>query len=33
MKLNKFWPIIAALFLVGIAFTMVVDNEYYFYAT
>jgi len=33
MKLNKFWPIIAALFLVGIAFTMVVDNEFYFYAT
>jgi len=33
MKLNKFWFIIAAVFLIGIAFTMVADNEFYFYAT
>ena len=33
MKLNNFWLIIAVVFLAGIGFTVVADNEFYFYTT
>ena len=33
MKLNNFWLIIAVIFLAGIGFTVVADNEFYFYTT
>ena len=33
MKLNKFWLVIAVVFLAGIGLTVVADNEFYFYTT
>ena len=32
MKLNRFWVGIVVVFLAGLAFTKIADNEFYFYA-
>lgn len=32
MKSKLFWPMMALVFLAGLAFTMLVDNEFYFFA-
>ena len=33
MKTKLFWPVMALVFFAGLAFTMLVDNEFYFFAS